>query len=158
MIRILLIVLLALLAGCTCGVTDETAGSSHEVEIREGPCGVDDLVLFADVRANAGQEVPLTTRERLYLGVVIGNPCQVPIEFDSPKVCLVHEFVLTGGGRGARPGGPPCAEARREWAIEPAAGETMTFDLGTLAAGEYAVTVPFTFTERTTTARFVVLE
>ena len=128
------------------------------VEVREGPCEADDLVLFADVRANAGEHVPLTSRERLYLGVVIGNPCQVPIELVSPKACLVHEFVLTGANGPARPGGPPCADSPRGWAIAPADGETMTFDLGSLAPGEYTVSVPFSFTERTATARFTVLE
>lgn len=146
-----------LLAGCTCGAPAD-APPDRVTEVRKGPCDVEDLVLYADVRARAGQDVPLTARERLYLGVVIGNPCQVPIRFVSPKVCLTHEFALTGPDGTARPGGLLCAESPREWEIAPTGGETMTFELGTLAAGEYTATVPFTFTDRAATAGFTVLE
>ncbi len=152
-----LLLLLILLAGCSCGEPADPA-SDRVVEVKTGPCGVEDLVLYADVRATAGDEVPLSPRERLYLGVVIGNPCTEPITFVSPKVCLAHEFRLRGPDGATRPGGPQCADGPREWVIEPTGGETMTFDLGMLDPGEHSATVPFTFTDRTAEARFVVLE
>lgn len=155
--RLLAPLLLLLLAGCTCG-SPEPEPPERVVEVREGPCGVEDLVLYADVRARAGDDVPLTPRERLYLGVVIGNPCRSPITFVCPKACLVHEFALFGPDGATRPGGPQCAAGPREWVIEPTGGETMTFDLGMHEAGDYTATVPFTFTDRTAVARFTVLE
>lgn len=146
--------LCCLLAGCRCGAE---AGSAAEASPRTD-CGPGDLVLFADVRARAGKDTPLTSRERLYLGVVIGNPCAVPIAVDTAVACLVHEFALSDASGLARRGGPACAAQARRWVVAPRGAETMTFDLGTLDAGSYEVSVPFTFTTRTATAVFAVLE
>jgi hypothetical protein len=121
-------------------------------------CGPADLVLHTDVRARAGEDVALTATERLYLGVVVANPCDAVVELVTDSLCLVHQFELTDPDGSTRRGGPACARESKQWAIPPGGAETATFELGTLPAGGYEVTVPFTFTDRTAEAGFEVLE